>query len=318
MTPVQRDTDRPHKQSYTETISVDDERCSIGVDVGGTKILCGIIDADGRVVSTSQTETRPLHLLADIEAMVETVRTEALDRGRALNGIGIGMKGAVDAHTGRLVRSITLGLADIAVTEPLQQRFGLHVWMENDVHAGTLGELAFGIGKTHRDFIMFNAGTGIAAGFVLDRRLHVGASGKAGEIGHMVVAGNMEARCTCGRSGCLEDLIHRSRRGEPVAIAAHDALEGLPVAYQLLALALANLVNTFNPSAVVCMGGMLMNNTPMIAKLDQAVRSLALLPAVKALSPIVPAFGGYQAGLVGAGSLPFIHMRARTAGAAKT
>lgn len=280
---------------------------SIGIDVGGTKLLCGIVKADGRILTVRQVETRASHLLLDMEALVADAQAEARGLGLTVSGIGIGMKGAIDPRAGKLVRSITLGLADLAITDVLRDRSGLSTWIENDVHAATLGELKFGLGREHRDFIMFNAGTGIAVGYVLDGRLHVGASGTAGEIGHMVVCGDLDLRCTCGRSGCLEDLIHRSRRGEPIAIASHEALKDVPIAYQLLALALTNLINAFNPSAVACMGGMLMNNAPMIDMLDQAVRRMALYPAAEALAPIVPAYGGYQAGLLGAASLPFLY-----------
>lgn len=279
---------------------------TIGIDVGGTKILSGLIDDRGRIFSTHQCDTRASTLLADIEASVAQAQADARRLGFVVGGIGIGMKGAIDRLEGRLVRSITLGLENVLVVDTLRRRFKLPSYLENDVHAATLGELKFGLGQANRDFVMFNAGTGIAAGYVIDGRLHVGASGKAGEIGHMVVCGDTDYRCSCGRFGCLEDLIHRTRRHEPVKLAQHEVLRELPVAYQLLALALANVVNSLNPSAIACMGGMFLKNLPMIEMMDQAIRHLVLRPIADTLAPIVPAFGGYNAGLLGAGSLPFL------------
>lgn len=284
---------------------------SIGIDVGGTKLLAGLVDADGQVLQVRRNDTRPGHLLDDMVDGAAWAAKQARDRDIAIVGIGVGLKGFVDAKAGRLVRSISLGLRDVPIADTLAKRFRLPCWLENDVHASALGELEFGLGRAHKDFIVFNAGTGISAGLIIDGRLHVGAGGMAGEIGHMAVLAGSGLRCACGRVGCLEDLIHRSRRGEAISLPSDARYGDMDVSYRLLAIGLANLVNAFNPSAIACVGGMLLNDTPAIAELAEVVRKLCLQSASDSLRQVVPAFGGYQAGLIGAGALPFLKSASR-------
>jgi glucokinase len=279
---------------------------SIGIDIGGTKMLVGLIRADGRVLDRERAETRPTFLVEDMTRAVAAMLERASAAGLRVRGIGVAVKGFVDPEAGILVRSMSLDLEDLPVASLLATSFGLPVRVENDVHACTLGELRFGLGRTHRSFIVLNAGTGISAGFVVGGRLHVGAGGSAGEIGHMVVAADEARRCVCGRTGCLEDLILRCRAGETITMAPDERYGALTTEYRLLAIGLTNLVNAFNPSAVALAGGMLLQNPKAAEDLAAAVRRLCLRSAASVLGPIAPAFGGYEAGLVGAGSLPFL------------
>lgn len=284
------------------------QNVAIGVDVGGTKILCGLVSEDGKVLRSEQRPTRPESLLEDICTAAEGAREQARALGREVLGAGVAIKGFIDPQAGVLIRSMSLGVHDLPIARKLSQRLSLPVRIENDVHAATVGEMRHGLGSRHNTMIVFNAGTGISAGLVADGKLLRGGSGMAGEIGHMVVDAGFPHACKCGRYGCLEDLILRHRRGEPIELAEGTHQDGLTPDYVLLALGIANLVNTLNPTAIALVGGMFLKNTAVIPAFAVAVRSSCLASAGSALGDIRPAAGGYEAGLLGAGTLPFLQV----------
>lgn len=253
---------------------------------------------------TREVETRRSSYLPDLTALVSALVGDAKSVNAPVLGIGVGTTGLVDYDTGRLRASLSLGLPEIPIRETLEAHFGLPVFVDNDVHAAAIGELRFGVGKRYDNFLVLNAGTGVAVGMVFNRRLHRGAANIAGEIGHTVIA-PQEARCTCGLPGCLEDLMVRARNGEhTVQVPFSRTASAAPAtAYYYLALALVNLVNLLNPEAVVLMGGMFDNSPEAVAWVVQAVRHEALGVATRSLLHLGLAASGRHAGLVGAAAL---------------
>jgi len=287
------------------TPAVAGAQTSIGIDVGGTKIAAGLVDAAGDVVMRRQRPTRPAHLVDDMEAMCVELATQAQSQARVLIGVGIGLKGAVDRTTRRLVHSIYLGQTDLPIGDSLASALGVPTWLENDVHAATVGEMIFGVGRDCGDFVLFNAGTGISVGIVVERELYRGSSGVAGESGHVSMDQSGAFPCPCGLSGCMETIILRSRTGTPIPSVADAALVGTSPgpAFDYLLADLVDVMNLLNPTAIVLAGGMI-SSPAVISWLDQSARRLAP-EAAACLDRVVAAHGGADTGILGAGALPF-------------
>ncbi|MGE0812676.1 MAG: ROK family protein [Vicinamibacterales bacterium] len=185
----------------------------IGVDVGTTKIACGIVSfarEDSPVfVLTNRLDHEAVNnreILDRIEAVIRDLLTAARLAPEDVESIGVGMPGQVDHRTGYLRFAPGLGLLDINVKRSLEQRFGRPVFVDNDVHCATRAELRYGCGRKLKNFVCIFVGSGIGAGIVADGRLLRGFSNAVGEVGHMKIDRSHGARkCTCGAHGCLEE-----------------------------------------------------------------------------------------------------------------
>ncbi|MGI6878304.1 ROK family protein [Microbacterium sp. gxy059] len=166
----------------------------IGLDVGGSKVAGVALGPSGAIVDEVRMPTRTGN-----DGVVETILAAVdLLAPDGAASIGIGIPGLVDA--GRVRHAVNLGVVDLELAAELASRTGAAVAVDNDVRAAALGEFA---ARGGRSLALLNIGTGVAAGLVLDGRLQRGASGAAGEIGHLVVdpAG---PECPCGQRGCIE------------------------------------------------------------------------------------------------------------------
>src|SRR4051812_25496220 len=230
----------------------------LGIDIGGTKILGGLVSLRGEVLFEHRIPTRREHLLDDLVGVARTIAAQA---GSGTPGIGVGMTGYIDRTNGVLVQSANMKIGDIPIAQTLAAATGLPVYVENDVHAATIGEIHFGAGRIYKDFIVFNAGTGLATGMVFNGRLHRGSSNYAGENGHISSDQSGSTICYCGQSGCTETLVLEARSGVDTVPAYLRRIEQ-PASkeYGYLALSLIQLVNLLNPAAIVLAGGMFTNN----------------------------------------------------------
>jgi glucokinase len=181
---------------------------SIGVDVGGTKIAAGLVDAQGHIHDRVQRPTpagSPENILRGIADVVEEViAASSLERG-AIEAVGLGIPGPVDPERGIGIVSVNLGWRDVPVRSELEKMLGKPCFIENDVKAAALGEYRYGRGQGLSDMVYLSIGTGIEAPMILDGRLYRGPTGMAGEVGHAIVD-REGPRCKCGATGCLEAL----------------------------------------------------------------------------------------------------------------
>src|SRR2546422_5454662 len=164
----------------------------VGVDVGGTTTAAGVVTSDGDVLADESAPTRgtaPGGLLGTIVALIGRVRDEAGRRSGAIDAIGVGVPGPVDAARGRIGEPVTHvpELAGRDLASELGSRFRLPAFVGNDVNALALGEGMVGARRGYRALVVLAAGTGFGAGIVLDGRLVRGASGFGGELGHAPV-----------------------------------------------------------------------------------------------------------------------------------
>ncbi|MDP3894720.1 ROK family protein, partial [Nocardioides sp.] len=169
-----------------------------GVDVGGTKISVGVVDARGKILE----EARVVSPAADSGAIEQAIATLVADlrERHEVTAVGVGAAGFVDRDRATVLFAANLAWRDEPLSVELEGRIGLPVIVENDANAAAWGEFAFGAGKDVDDLLLVTVGTGVGGGIVLDGRLHRGAFGIAAEIGHLaMVPGGV--RCGCGNLG---------------------------------------------------------------------------------------------------------------------
>ncbi len=186
----------------------------VGMDMGGTKILAGVVDDSGKILSTSKRSTKAYAGPEEvIERMAKTVRDAVEDAGLKMSDIqavGSGAPGPLDPDEGIIWHTPNLpGWNNIPLAALLKERLDVPVFIDNDVNMGTLGEYALGAAKGARDAVGIFVGTGIGGGLVLDGELRQGYRKNAAELGHMVVLAD-GPYCGCGKRGCAESVASRT------------------------------------------------------------------------------------------------------------
>lgn len=205
----------------------------VGIDIGGTNTVFGIVDARGAVIASSSIKTRKQ---PTVEAYIDELHTElsklieANDAVDKINGIGIGAPNA-NYYTGTIEQGVNLPWpTPIPLAQMVSEKFNLPVAVTNDANAAAIGEMTYGAARGLRDFIMITLGTGVGSGIVINGQLVYGHDGFAGELGHVTVKRNNGRLCGCGRRGCLETYC--SATG--VAQTAREFLEARPAEASML------------------------------------------------------------------------------------
>ncbi len=284
----------------------------IGVDVGGTKIIAAAANEAGEILALAQTETRA-HEGAEagvrrIIGMIEKAAGRAGLDPRQASAIGIGSPGPLDIQRGMILESPNLKWSNLPLRDLVAEHFGVPAALTNDCKAGGLGEHRYGAGRGTSEMIYLGVGTGIGGCIISGGKILYGATGNAGEVGHMVI--EMDGPlCGCGGRGCLEAVASGSaisRAGREVAATpeggrirelaggdpeqvhgghvARAAAEGDPAAQAILdraarglGIGAANLMNALGPEVVVLGGGvMAKNGSAFLAKVEAAVREQVL------------------------------------------
>jgi glucokinase len=280
----------------------------IGVDLGGTKILAGVVDRDGALGRTAFRATPVESQDALLEALAEAVR-DVLDDD--VSAVGFGVPSQVDQRTGTLGRSVNIPLADVAFRDLMRERLGLPVAVDNDANVAAVAEWRRGAARGTQTMAMLTLGTGVGGGFVLDGRPYHGWA----EVGHIVVeAGGRPCQGSCTGHGHLEAYAS----GVAANQLAREVLGGEATARDLVAqrhpalheigrwvgTGIVTLANLFAPEVVVIGGGF------GVAAFDQLLAGAREVLAVEALEgmrdvPIARAELGGEAGVVGAGLIAF-------------
>ena len=179
----------------------------IGIDMGGTNTVFGIVDARGVVIASSSIKTQKHSNIDDYinELYTETTKLiEANDAVGKIHGIGIGAPNA-NYYTGRIEDGVNLPWpTPIPLAQLVSEKFGIPVAITNDANAAAIGEMTYGAARGFKDFIMITLGTGVGSGIVINGQLVYGHDGFAGELGHVIVKRNNGRLCGCGRTGCIE------------------------------------------------------------------------------------------------------------------
>jgi glucokinase len=306
-----------------------------GVDLGGTKILAGIVDARNRVLGRAKVATPAEEgNTAILYALVEAVTRAAEEAGVVLPelaGLGVGSPGPLDAERGVIPFSANLNVRDFALASDLSSAVGRPVLLRNDVRVGGYGEYHLGAGRGHHSMLAAFVGTGIGGCIILDGKVVEGVTGNAGEVGHLVLKRGGPT-CGCGRKGCMEALASRSAIARRIAKAAkkghHTSLapklgikqdrlksKDLAAAYtagdpvtvrevgraaEYLGLGLGGLINVLGPEIVVLGGGVTEALGAPYVDLVRASARARILADPDHQIRIEPAALGDDAGLLGA------------------
>ena len=311
--------------------------CVIGVDLGGTKLLAGGVDAALRVHHRATRPARGADQAAVLDTVVSAV-TEVRDAlegaSHEVLGVGFGIPCLIDQRRGRAIMAVNLPIADLPFRDLMAERLGLPVVVDNDANAAMLAEWRFGAATGATDAALLTIGTGIGGGLVAGGALQRGSVGAGAELGHMVVEID-GPRCqgNCPNRGCLEAMasgtalareaarIARERPSSGLGRAAAEGVEvtghlvtelahdGDPAAIDALALiggrlgvGIANLVNMLNPDVVVVGGGVIAAGDLLLGPARAVVAERALSPS-KELARVVPARFGAESGMLGAAAL---------------
>jgi glucokinase len=312
-------------------------RFVLGIDIGGTNLVVGSVAEDGSVLHALASEpTQAEAGEADVLDRLIALATRAIDQtrreipGAEIMGIGVGAPGPLDTKSGIVLLTPNLGWVNLPLRRIIHDRLGLPAALDNDANCAVLGEWWMGAARGTRNAIGITIGTGIGGGLIIDGKLFHGASDCAGEIGHTTID-TEGRRCKCGNYGCLEAYasgpnialraIEEMEAGaesrlpqyvggdleqitaQTVYQAAHDgdhlALEVVNDTAKFLGAGIANLVNIFNPEAVVVCGGVTLAGDHLFVPLRREVARRAFKPAV-AVCRIVPCELSGTAGVYGA------------------
>ena len=262
----------------------------IGIDIGGTNTVFGIVDARGNVIASSSIKTGK-H--ANFEDYLEELHTEATrliaanDAVDKIQGIGIGAPNA-NYYTGNIENAVNLPWSNMPLAQIVSDKFGIPVAITNDANAAALGEMTYGCARGMKDFIMITLGTGVGSGIVINGQLVYGHDGFAGELGHVIVKRNNGRLCGCGRTGCLETYcsatgVARTAREFLEARNEPSLLRNLPMngdsmakdifeyTGTILGEAFADMMVFSSPAAFVLFGGLAKSGELLLRPLREAM-----------------------------------------------
>ncbi|HEU4736785.1 MAG TPA: ROK family protein [Solirubrobacterales bacterium] len=312
----------------------------VGVDLGGTKMLLGVLDPDSKVLwesreaSTGQTEDELVELLIrEVE--------EARGKRPGVAGVGLGIPATIDHERGIAISAVNLPLDDLPIREIIGGRTGLPVFVDNDATVAALAEHLFGAARGAENAVLLTIGTGIGGGLILGGEVYRGATGAGAELGHTVIqADGPPCQGNCPGRGCVETLASGTALGregraaaerEPESalgamLASGTRIDGKAVTEAALAgdatargvfdlvgsrlgVALTSFANIFEPEVFVIGGGVIAAGDLL---LDPARRELEAraLPPMKRI-PVVAAELGSDAGMIGAAAMARIELEQR-------
>ncbi len=310
---------------------------TIGVDLGGTKMLIGVLGCGSEVLwesregSTGQTE----------DDLVELLLKEVIGAREACPGVaavGLGIPATIDRPRGVAVSAVNLPIRDLPIRDLVAARTGLATFVDNDANVAALAEHLYGAARGARNAVMITVGTGIGGGLIIGGEVYRGATGAAAELGHMVI--DLDGpRCqgNCPGYGCVESLASGTalgREGRAAAerqpgsalgklLAEGREIDGKAVSDAALAgdgtavgvvegigrnlgVALTSFANIFEPEAIVVGGGVIAAGDLLLEPARRELRERALRPMN--LTPVLAAELGPDAGMIGAAAMARIEL----------
>jgi glucokinase len=309
----------------------------IGVDLGGTKLLAGVVDPSLGVHHRTQRTVSGLDQSALLDVAVDAVTESREAVGIEIEAVGFGLPVLMDRRfgLGTAVVGVNTPLHDLAFADVMSERLGLPVFADNDGNTSALAEHRAGAARGTADAVVITLGTGIAGGLILRDELYRGAFGAAGELGHMVIEfDGPPCHGNCPNHGCaevycsgtalveeaarlgairpgsgLERLLRNATLAGPlVTELAYDgdaaALEAIELIGRRLGVVIANVLNIFNPEVVVIGGGVIAAGELLLAPARTVVAE-RVLAFLRADVRIVAARFGVEAGMVGAAALAY-------------
>jgi glucokinase len=295
------------------------EQTVIGVDVGGTKILAGVIDAGGNVLERVQIAS-PTASTDELLRGLDQVVDELV--GPEIAAIGFGIPSSIDQRSGMVLGTVNLPLQGLCFRQRMRERFELPVGIDNDANVAAIAEWKVGAGRGSNDLVMLTLGTGVGGGLILGGKPYRGSVGAGAELGHMVIlqdglpcygnctghghlealtsghAATLAARKALGPNVDARKLVELGRAGDEQALALLHAIG------ESLGAAFGSFVNIFNPELIVVGGGFAAAGELILAPARERM-ALESLPNMAELTRVVLAELGPDAGMIGAGFVAF-------------
>ncbi len=296
------------------------EGYAIGVDLGGTKILAGVVARDGTVVRRHERPTpqdSQEHVLAELEAAV----AELLDD--TVVAVGFGTPSPIDQEHGVVVRCVNLPLEKAPVRDPMRERFGIPVGLDNDANAAAIGEWRAGAGRGEDDLVMLTLGTGVGGGVISGGRPFRGRNGIGAELGHVVIVhdgrpcqgactghGHLEAYVSgSAATAAAREMFGPSADAHRVVRLANEgdaqAKELLEEVGRYLGSGIGSFVNVFAPQLVVLGGGFGVAAYDYLCGPAEEVARREALEPMRSEIRLAKAELGTAAGLIGAAFVAF-------------
>lgn len=304
----------------------------VGIDMGASHLGIVVADFSAHVLEEREyplaVEAGPEKCLAKVDAQLRELLSHLNLSMEDVMAVGLGVPGPVVADAGSVsAPPIMPGWDNYPIRDHLQKQWNAPVALSNDAELGALGEWAYGAGRGEQNLAYIKVGTGIGAGLLLDGQMYRGTTGSAGEIGHITIQDGGPL-CTCGNHGCLEAVAGGGaiarKAGEAVRSGRRTQLSSIPVdhitardvaaaarlgdlvaqqvlteAGTYLGIAVASLVNLFNPSMVVVGGGVSQVGDLLLEPIRRAVRERSLRSAAQAVR-ITAAVLGRRSSSIGA------------------
>lgn len=310
--------------------------CVIGVDLGGTKLLAGVVDRDLGIHHRALRPALGVDQAELLDSIVEAVEESRAAAPSEVTGVGFGIPCLIDQERGMAVMAVNLPIADLPFRDLMAERIELPVFIDNDANVAALAEHRYGAAQGARNAVVLTIGTGVGGGLVLNGEIFRGTVGAGAELGHMVVdMDGPPCQGNCPNHGCLEAVASgnalsreaariaaerpssefgralasgRELTGILVTELAHDgdpdARGALELIGRRLGVGIANFVNLFNPEVVVIGGGVIAAGDLLLEPAREEMLARALRPS-RDLVRIVPARFAHEAGMVGAAALAF-------------
>lgn len=309
----------------------------VGIDLGGTNIVAGVVDEDYNIIAKASTKTncpRPEKEIADDMAKMalQAVKNAELTIDD-VEWIGIGTPGIANSSTGVIERASNLGFENTPMVKYIQETIDKPVFIENDANAAAYGEYVAGAAKGAKNAVCITLGTGVGGGIIVDGKIYAGSNFAGAEIGHTVIEVD-GAQCSCGRKGCFEayssatGLIRMSKeameacpdsimnkmaeeKGKVTARTSFDAMRAgdktakdvVDKYIKYLAAGITNTINIFQPD-VLCIGGGVCNEgDPLLLPVKALVKEEDFARNSEKKTEIVIAKLGNDAGIIGAAFL---------------
>jgi len=335
------DEQRPVGRPRTWLTLIPDARYVVGVHIGVGLYRIAVMNLRAEIVCSKIVDfainTPPEDVLQAISEDIHELVTKCSVDRRLILGVGVGASGLVDYLEGINILAPNLDWHQVPIRDFMESHLGLPVVVENNVRAMALGEAYFGCGRGAQSVAFVYGRTGVGAGFVINHQLFRGSSTGAGEIGHMILVPENGELCRCGNRGCLETLVSEAviiRRAQRIAEMKPDGilaqlladpgdrsivecvfqaarqgdtaiLQLLKEIGQYLGIALANLVNIFNPELII-LGGLFAQAEELILPVARETLNRLAFAGLGEKVKLVPTIFGWRAGVTGAAALALL------------
>jgi glucokinase len=310
---------------------------AIGVDLGGTKMLLGVLDGDSKTVWESRERSAGESERELVELLVREI-AEAQSQRPGIKAVGMGIPATIDHDKGLAVAAVNLPIENLPIRDLVVERTGLPAFVDNDANVAALAEHLFGAARGAENAVMLTIGTGIGGGLILGGEIYRGSTGAGAELGHVAIQLDGPAcQGNCPGHGCVETLasgtaLGREGRaaaesnpdsalgkllaegseidGKAVTVAAQEgdgtAVGVFDLVGSRLGVALASFANIFEPEVIVIGGGVIAAGELLLAPARRELEARALRPMNR--TPVVPAELGEDAGMIGAAAMARIEL----------